>query len=317
MRRVIGRRAWGVIAAVTMVSSIACETELDERGFQRKAERIFADVNPGFGIMRRVGMVSTFVRGDQIYELDAGPLYAKYKLSGVSGSKYLDGWQAQLEADAKARRKTMEQARASIVPIIKSGSWIRVQDLGAIGPRSEIDKIRPWRKEVANDVFALLAVPEELLGFRYVSIHEMGASKATGDEWIATAVANLVGQVGTSTGAELRNKDGKMLVWEVVEVDNVAALLLDEKFRGRMLTKFGEEVLGAAIPNRDVLIVFEAADFVTIKPIRARTHELYDVRNHPGFRGLLRFDRNSITVLESAHPDKDKKKQLEKKKTLQ
>ena len=57
-----------LIVAVT--ASAACESALDENTFQRRAEKVFAEVNPGFGIMRRKGPRSTFVRGDQVYTLD-------------------------------------------------------------------------------------------------------------------------------------------------------------------------------------------------------------------------------------------------------
>lgn len=285
----------------------ACASEYDERGFQREAEKIYMEVNPGFGIMRRTGTKSTFVRGDQVYVLDVGPLYTEYKLSGASGSKYLEEWRKRLEEEVASRRRTLEQARETIVPIIKSGSWIRVQDLGAIGPRREQDKLRPWRKEVAKDVFVLLGVPEELLGYRYVSIHEIGGSATAEDEWLKLAIANSVRQVGSSTDAsELRAEDDRLLVYDLSGVDGVSALILDRGFRAKMLELFQKTELGAAVPNRDVLIVFDATDFVTIKPIRARTRSLYDARNHPGFRGLLRFDRDTLSVLDSGRDEEQK-----------
>jgi len=279
---------------------LACAEDLDEGAFQRKAEQIYAEANPGFGIMRRQGTNSTFVRGDQVYVLDSGPLFAAYRASKQSASKFLDAWRAKITAEAEARRRPIDEAAGAVIPIIKSGNWIRVQDLGAIGPKRVQEKIRPWRKEIAKDVFVLLGVREELLGYRYASLEEVAASKTGEDEWLAKAVANLVGMVGTSTGTELTGGDGRLLVSDILEVDGVSALILDRGFRARMLERFGTTELGAAVPNRDVLIVFDASEFVTVKPIRARTHQLYDVRNHPGYRGLLRFDRDQITILEPA-----------------
>jgi hypothetical protein len=71
-----------------------------------------------------------------------------------------------------------------------------------------------------------------------------------------------------------------------------------------MLAQFNLTELGAAVPIRNVLVVFDPTSFVTTKPIRARTHQLYDTQNHPGFRGLLRFDENGVGVLEPGSPKK-------------
>ena len=292
------------IALLALVG--ACETELDESMFQRRAEKVFTEVNPGFGIVRRKGAESTFVRGDQIYVLDTEPLYEDYAEGGKATSRWFERWQQKLEEEAARRRRPLEEAKAEVIPILKSGTWIRVQDLGAIGPKRVQDKIRPWRHEVAKDLFLLLAIPEELLGYRYASFEEVATSATRSDEWTRRAVENLRARVGTSTSTELRGDDGRLLVHDFSGVDLISAQILDPQFRARMLQQYGKPELGAAVASRDVLIVFDASDVVAVKPIRARTHELYDVRNHPCFRGLLRFDRDTISILEPAQPEKKK-----------
>lgn len=295
-------------ALIGLLAMVGCESKVDAERFQRLAEGVYMDANPGFGIMRRKGTRSTFVRGDQVDVLDTGPLFAEYEASGVSSSAFLERWQEKLEAEIRARRRSLKQAGGALVPIIKSGTWIKVQDLGAIGPKRVQDSIRPWRQKVATDVYVLLGIPEEMVGYRYVSIEEVAQSKVGGGQWLKTAVENLVAQVGTSTGAELRGGDGNLMVMNLVEIDGVSGLILDRGFRKRMLQEFNAVELGASVPNRDVLIIFDATDFVTVKPIRARTHQLYDVRNHPGFRGLLIFDTDTVSVLEPARPDKKKRR---------
>ncbi len=291
------------------LGGVACDAELDESLFQRRVEKTFSEVNAGFGIARRRGPISDMVRGDQIYSIDTERLYAEYEAGGKKTSSFFDALEARLSAEAKARRQTLAQAESTLIPIVKSGTWLKVQDLGAIGPKRIQDQIRPWRKEIATDVYVLLGVPEDLLGFRYASLADMEtASEKTPDAWLETAISNLARAVGTSTGSELRGRDGRLLVYSLLEIDGISAALLDAGFRRRMLALFSAEELGAAIPNRDVLIVFDAVDVAARKPIRARTHELYEARNHPGFRGLLRFDASSISILESANPEADAKK---------
>lgn len=282
----------------------ACDTPLSPDLFQREVERTYVEAHPGFSVARRDGGRSVFVRGDQLYTIDTRPLFEEYKASKRSSSDWFESWREKLDQEAKARRRSLDTSKGTVIPVLKSGAWIRAQDMGAIGPRSVQDKIRPWRKELTEDVVILLAVPEELLGLRYVNVEEVEKSPTSADEWVTQAIANLVRQVDTSTGAvELRREDGRLMVLDLPNVDGVSGLILDPGFRKQMLAKFpGAATLGAAIPNRDVLIVFDPEDFVTVKPIRARTHQLYDERNHPGFRGLLRFDAEKITVLEPARP---------------
>lgn len=282
---------------------VACEQPLTPDGFQRRAERTYSDVNAGFGVGRRDGLKSYMARGDQVYILETKPLYDQYKDSKKSASDWFEDWREKLEAEAKARRKTLDSAKDEVIPILKSGTWIRVQDLGAIGPRNVQDQIRPWRKPIADDVFVLLGVPEELLGYRYVSLHEVETSKTAADEWLNKAIANLSKMVSTATGSvELKRDDGRLMVLDMPNKDGISGLILDKEFRRKMLSQFNADSLGASVPNRDVLIIFDAEDFVTVKPIRARTHQLYDERNHPGFRGLLRFDADKISVMEPGRP---------------
>ena len=290
--------------ATCAVVVASCDQPLSPDVFQREVEETYVEAHPGFSVARRDGRKSVFVRGDQLYTIDTQPLFEEYKASKRSSSAWFDTWREKLDSEAKARRRSLDDSKDTVIPVLKSGAWIRAQDMGAIGPRSVQDKIRPWRKPLAEDVVILLAVPEELLGYRYVNIEEVEKSPTSSDEWVTRAVSNLVKQIDTSTGAvELRREDGRLMVLDLPNVDGVSGLILDPAFRKRMLEKFpGAASLGAAIPNRDVLIVFDTEDFVTVKPIRARTHQLYDERNHPGFRGLLRFDAEKITVLEPARP---------------
>jgi hypothetical protein len=286
----------------------ACTRDLDQDAFRREAEKAYMDAHPGWGIGRREGMVTTFVRGDQIDKLDTRPMFDAYKQSGKSGGAFLSGWAEQQEKEAKARRRTLGQAKNDVIPILKSASWMRVQDLGAIGPKDLQDRIRPWRKEIAKDVFVLLGIPEEKLGFRFASIEEVKESKEeSADGWVDHAIVNLAKKVGTSTANEMRGQGDRLLVHDLSGVDDVSGLILDPKFREKMLDRFQRDELGAAAPIRNVLIVFDDTDFTTTKPIRARTHQLYDTQNHPGFRGLLRFDRQGLSILEPANPEEKKK----------
>lgn len=296
-------RALAIAAALALALG-GCSRPLTPDQLQVRVERVFGEVNPGFGVASREGHKSVMVRGDQLHVIKTSPLFDAYKASGQSADDWLDGWRAQLETEAKARRRTLDQSKDTLRPIIKSGSWVRMQDLGAIGPKAVQDKIRPWRKPLAPDLFVVLGVPEEMLGNRYASVEEVASSTTTAEVWLTRATANLVRQVGTATGGvELRRADGRLMVFDMPNEDGVAGLILDPGFRKQMLAKFDLVVLGAAIPNRDVLILFDAEDFVTTKPIAARAHVLHDERNHPGFRGLLRFDETSISILEVAYPE--------------
>ena len=293
------------LVAVGLVAALgACEGELDQRGFARRAERAYIEVHPGWTIIRRREGTTMFARGDQQDTLRISELYLKYKESGQSASVFFSEWTAARQKEAEARRRTLVQAEDDVIPVIKGGDWVRVQDLGAIGPPRIRDKIRPWRKSIANDVFVVLGVPEEQLGYRFVSVEEMGESGREEDEWVTRAVANLMRQLGKTDGRAMyaSKDDSKLLVLDMKNEDGVSGLVLDVAFRRRMLERFNLPELGAAVPIRNVLIIFDPADFVTVKPIRARTHQLYDTQNHPGFRGLLRFDKDLVSVLEPANP---------------
>ncbi|MFO0726852.1 MAG: hypothetical protein U1E65_23910 [Myxococcota bacterium] len=300
------------LALLPLCLLLGCESALTADRFQQQAERVYAEANPGFGVGRREHDKSIMFRGDQVYVLKTGPLFQEYVASKKSASAWFDAYKEKLVQEVKARKKTLDQAKEELIPILKSGAWVRVQDAGAIGPREIQDQIRPWRKQVTDDVFVLLGVPEQLLGYRYANIAEVASSSTAAEVWMSRAIQNLVAKVGTATGgATLDKPDGKPMVFDLPNEDGIAGLILDPGFRQKMLRKFDAVSLGAAIPNRDVLIVFEAEDFVTIKPIRARTHQLHDERNHPGFRGLLRFDADKITVLEPAHPEVKEKEKKE------
>ncbi|MEQ8272212.1 MAG: hypothetical protein RMA76_23150 [Deltaproteobacteria bacterium] len=293
---------WLLLLLVAL--SFACEGKLDKERFRRRAEKAYIEVNSGWTIIKRDLHETIFVRGDQVDTLDVQTMFEDYEKSGQKGSDYFEAWMAERKAEAEARRRTLEQAKSEVIPIIKSEKWIRVQDLGAIGPERIRDQIRPWRQEVAPDVFAVLGIPEEKLGYRFASIEEVKASKVSDDAWMKIGMENVRRIVGEPTGQEMRMED-KLKVFDLKNVDGVSALLLDPRFRANMLEKFSLSELGAAVPIRNVLIVFDPADFTTIKPIRARARQLYDSQNHPGFRGLLRFDKNVVTVLDSGE---DKKK---------
>ena len=298
----VARRRLAFILAASCLWP-ACEGELDERGFVRSVERAYIDVHPGWTIVRRRDGVTTFVRGDQQDALRTTELYLKYKESQQTPSAFFSAWTDEQRAMAEARRRTLKTARDDIIPIVKGGNWIRVQDLGAIGPARVRDKIRPWRKAIAKDVFVVLGIPEDRLGYRFASIEEMQSSEQSGDDWLAQAITNLVRAMGDIDGQAIYSSkdDSKLLVLDMKNVDGVSGLVLDPAFRRSMLRRFDLPELGAAVPIRNVLIVFDPADFVTIKPIRARTHQLYDTQNHPGFRGLLRFDKDVVSVLEAAN----------------
>lgn len=292
------------LLVVFVVFAFGCEGKLDKERFRRRAEKAYIEVNAGWTIIERNVDETVFVRGDQIDRLETTAMFDDYEKSGKKGSEYFDAWMEARRQEAAARRRTLEQAKTEVIPIIKSAKWIQVQDLGAIGPERIRDQIRPWRHEVATDVFAVLGIPEEKLGYRFASIEEVRDSKTSDDAWMKQAIENVRRIVGEQTGEEMVMGD-KLKVFDLKNVDGVSALLLDARFRASMLEKFQLSELGAAVPIRNVLIVFDPADFTTIKPIRARARQLYDSQNHPGFRGLLRFDKDVIAVLDDGE---DKKK---------
>ena len=299
------------LLCVVAFASVACESELDPKMFQRRAEKIFTEVNPGFGIVKRKQMTTIFVRGDQFYYLELAAEYVQYEAEGRKTSAFLDKFRARLQKEADGRKQTLASAESKILPFIKSGSWVDAQDLGAIGSARVRDKIRPWRKKVAEDVYVLLGIPEELLGYRYASIEEMKESKKDAEVWLETGVRNLVQSVKTSTPTPLESSEGKLMVLDYSAVEHVGAFFLDRQTRKDWLERFDLTELGVSVPNRDVLIIFDPSDFVTVKPIRFRTHQLYDNRNHPGFRGLIRIDEDTISMMEPAYPKKKKLKKPE------
>jgi hypothetical protein len=278
-----------------------CQDKLDERGFRHAAEKAYVEVSPGWTIFKKEAAATIFVRGDQLDRLEIGTLFLEYLKSGKSGSDFFDEWTSARKAEAEARRKTLEQAELDVVPILKSGTWMRVQDLGAIGPKSVQLKIRPWRKEVAPDLFVVLGVPEEKLGFRFASLEEVGSTKDSETVWLDRAIANLDRQIGTSTGAEMKSGD-HLIVLDLVNHDAVSGLVLSPAWRQRMIEKFNVAEVGAAVPLRNVLVVFDASDPVYIKPVRARAHQLYDTQNHPAFRGLLKLEKDRVSILEPMKP---------------
>src|SRR5262245_7645169 len=88
----------------------ACEQPLTPDGFQRRAERVYSDVNAGFGVAKRTGPKSFMARGDQVYILETAPLFGEYKTSKQSASDWFDVWREKLEKEAKARKKTLDGA---------------------------------------------------------------------------------------------------------------------------------------------------------------------------------------------------------------
>ena len=298
------------VAAVILLGFfvVACEGELTEKSFRRRAEHAYMQVNAGWTIVKREATETVFVRGDQVDRLPVGEMFTEYQSGKRGASEYFEAWIAQEEGKAAARRRTLDQAKDVVIPIIKSGAWVRIQDLGAIGPRRIQDQIRPWRHEVADDVFVVLGIPEAKLGYRFASIEEVQSAGAAKDAWLNRAIANLSTVVGRSTdGArEMKRDDGTLLVIDMPNTDGVSGLILDRDFRADILDRFGLEAVGAAAPNRNVLILFDPDEFTATKPVRARAHQLYDTQNHPGFRGLFRLEADSIGILEPANPKSTK-----------
>lgn len=285
----------------------ACESELDEDAFRRKAEQAYADVHPGWTIYRRDADSTVFVRGDQLDRLEVGELWTEYQASDAGGRAFFRAWKEEARADLEARKRTLAQAKRTVLPILKSDSWVRVQDLAAIGPERIQKDIRPWRKEVADGLFVVLGIHEEKLGYRIASIREVETSTVHDEAgWVDQAVANLERKVDIDRdpGVEVRRDDGKLLAVDLPNVDGVSGLVLSEDFRKQMLKRFNRPTVGAAAPLRNVLILFDPDEFTATKPVRARAHELYDTQNHPAFRGLLLLEPDRVTVLEPGRPKK-------------
>lgn len=287
----------------------ACKQDYDEPGFRRVIEAAYAEAHPGWTVYRKKDGSTWFRRGDQLDELQVGMLFEDYRQSGQSGTDFVQGWTENERAADLARRRTLEQAADDVIPIIKSAKWVQYQDLGAIGPARKLPEIRPWRYELTAGVFVVLGVPEEKLGFRFASMAEVERSKMSGDTWLKRATENLVRRVqgeavdeaGDYRGVDVEVKD-KLQVFDLANVDGVSALVLDRDFRKAMLTKFELDELGAAAPIRNVLLIFDPNEFIAVKPVRVRAHKLYDTQNHPGFRGLLKFDEEGIGILEPGDP---------------
>lgn len=261
-------------------------------------------VNAGWTIVRREAAHTVFVRGDQVDRLPVDAMFVDYRSSRRGASDYFEDWVAEEQRKAAARKRTLEQAKDDVIPIIKSGSWVRIQDLGAIGPGRIQDRIRPWRHEIADDVFVVLGIREAKLGYRFASIAEVRPAGEGKNRWLSRAIENLATLIGRSTegAAEMKRVDGTLLVVDMPKKDGVAGLILDPTFRSQALGRFGLGAVGAAAPNRNVLILFDPDAFTVRKPVRARAHQLYDTQNHPGFRGLFRLEANAIGILEPANP---------------
>ena len=291
------------LLSLVLIAVTACEAKLDEPHFRRKIEAAYAEANPGWTIRKREPTETVFGRGDQLDRLDTLRLFVAYEKTGKPPSHFLDAYIEKERAAATARRRTIEQAADDIIPILKSGKWVDIQDFAAIGPERIRDQIRPWRQEVTRGLYTVLGVPEAKLGFRFASIEEITKSEKTAEAWVELAVQNLERQVGTSTGAEMRDKDGRLLVYDLPNHEGVSGLLLSPRFRKRMLQEFRDlPELGAAAPLRNVLIIFDSGNTSTLRPVRHRTHQLYDTQNHFAFRGLLRFDEKTISVFEPPDP---------------
>ena len=294
-------RALCTLLAILLSTLSACEGELDERRFARRAERAYLEVHPGWTIVRRQGGETLFVRGDQQDKLRVGELYRAYKESGRGASVFFEDWTSTRRRLTAARRRSLSQAASDVIPIIKGGAWVRAQDLGAVGSNRTRSMIRPWRRPIAEDVFVILGIPEDRIGYRFVSIDEVETSTRSADDWLARSINNVVANIEELDGKPIYAADNedKLIVLRFPDIDGVSATILSADFRRRMVERFGLEELGAAVPVRNTLIVFDPQDFSMLKPVRARAHQLYDNENHPGFRGLLRLTVDGVSVLES------------------
>lgn len=293
------------LLAVLVLAAPACKRDYDEPELRRVLERSYREAHPGWTVHRRQEGRTWFVRGDQLDELDVPALFAEYQASGQSGTDWVAAWLEAAKAEDASRHRTLEEAQDEVIPLLKSAKWIEIQDLGAIGPKHKLLEIKPWRAKITEGLFIVLGVPEVKLGYRFASIAEVEAMGLDEQAWIDKSTQNLV---------RLRDEDvkdpdgkyqgvpveisGKIEAFDLENARGVSGLVLDKGFRRAMLRKFARADVGAAVPIRDVLIVFNPDNFVAKKPARNRAHKLYDTQNHPAFRGLLRLDENGVYVLE-------------------
>ena len=190
-------RGLRLIASCAVVLACACDRKLDERSFRREAEARYVEAHPGWAIFRRDEHATTFVRGDQIDTLDVTALFRAYGERGAPAAAFFGEWTAREVKASEARRRTLEHAASEVLPILKAGTWIHARDLGAIGPEHPRDEMRSWRKEVVSDVFVVLGIPEEKLGYRFASVREVESSTSAADVWLARAIANLEKRIDT------------------------------------------------------------------------------------------------------------------------
>ncbi|MGF1508497.1 MAG: hypothetical protein ACFB9M_03230 [Myxococcota bacterium] len=288
---------------VCFATPLGCLADLDESAFRRRAEAAYGEAHPGFTIHRREEGRTLFVRADQVDELDVEALWTEYQASGQSSHVFFREWVQAEKREAERRKRTLSQAASDLIPVLKSGRWVRAQDLGAIGPERTRKRIRPWRRAVTDGLYVVLGVPEEGVGVRYASIHEVESSTVAEGDWLDRAVANMENDLTLADqGEEVRDEDGVFLVCELPHEPHVSSLLLSPAFRRRLLERTGLPSLGVAAPIRSVLILFNPNRFTAMKPVRARAHQLYDTQNPPTFRGLLRLDTDSIHILEPPYP---------------
>ena len=290
---------------LTWVAGASCQSEYDEPRFREAIETAYREAHPGWAILRRDAGATWFHRGDQVDELRVSDLFSAYRASHQSGAEFVRAWKAEAASAYASLRRRLGEAEDLVIPIIKSEKWVQYQDLGAIGPQRKRAELRPWRTEIAPGVFAVLGVPEDKLGFRFASMAEVDGSDRSGTEWLRRATQNLVQTAQDRAyspnegylGVDIEVKQ-KLMAFDLENVDGISGLVLDRGFREAMLEKFGRSELGAAVPIRNVLIVFRPDDFVAVKPARNRARQLYDTQNHPGFRGLRSFDAEGLGVLE-------------------
>ena len=68
-----------LLALLLLVVAVACDRPLTPDQFQVRVERVFGEVNPGFGVGSREGAKSVMVRGDQVHVIKTGPLFEAYQ----------------------------------------------------------------------------------------------------------------------------------------------------------------------------------------------------------------------------------------------
>lgn len=283
-----------------------CQSEYkSEKAFRRALEDAYVDVHPGWRIRGRDEGKTYFVRMDQLDDIDVSNLWSQYQAT-ADRTEFLARWKAEKKREYDALRRNLSDHAKDVFPLLKSEKWVRRRDLGAIGPARKIAKIRPWRHELIPGVFVVLGLEEGKRGVRYASMAEVEATDLDHEAWVRRATENLqrilkpeVMQDEAYSGVEMKIS-GQLRALDLVNATGVSGLLLQPSFRKAMLDRFEAEELGAAVPIRDVLIVFRLGDFTILKPVRNRTIRLHDTQNHPAFRGLLKFDAERIAVLEPA-----------------